>query len=53
MNKPAPSDPTIFSKIIDKEMPADIVYEDDLCLALTTCAWPLKILCPPPRCIFW
>lgn len=24
---------TIFSKIIDKEMPADIVYEDDLCLA--------------------
>jgi histidine triad (HIT) family protein len=25
---------TIFSKIIDKEMPADIVYEDDLCLAI-------------------
>ena len=24
---------TIFSKIIDKEIPADIVYEDDLCLA--------------------
>ena len=24
---------TIFSKIIDKEMPADIVYEDHLCLA--------------------
>lgn len=24
---------TIFSKIIDKQIPADIVYEDDLCLA--------------------
>ena len=24
---------TIFKKIIDKEVPADIVYEDDLCLA--------------------
>lgn len=24
---------TIFQKIIDKEIPADIVYEDDLCLA--------------------
>lgn len=24
---------TIFSKIINKEIPADIVYEDDLCLA--------------------
>ncbi len=24
---------TIFKKIIDKEIPADLVYEDDLCLA--------------------
>ncbi len=24
---------TIFKKIIDKKIPADIVYEDDLCLA--------------------
>ncbi|MCB0422406.1 MAG: histidine triad nucleotide-binding protein [Bdellovibrionales bacterium] len=24
---------TIFSKIINKEIPADIVYEDELCLA--------------------
>lgn len=24
---------TIFKKIINKEIPADIVYEDDLCLA--------------------
>ena len=24
---------TIFKKIIDKEIPADIVYEDDRCLA--------------------
>ena len=25
--------PTIFKKIIDREIPATIVYEDDLCLA--------------------
>jgi len=25
--------PTIFAKIINKEIPADIVYEDDQCLA--------------------
>ena len=24
---------TIFRKIIDREIPADVVYEDDLCLA--------------------
>lgn len=24
---------TIFKKIIDKEIPADIIYEDDICLA--------------------
>jgi histidine triad (HIT) family protein len=27
------SEPTIFKRIIDKEIPAQIVYEDDLCLA--------------------
>ncbi|MDV3350810.1 histidine triad nucleotide-binding protein [Leptothoe sp. LEGE 181152] len=27
------SEDTIFSKIIRKEIPADIVYEDELCLA--------------------
>jgi histidine triad (HIT) family protein len=27
------SEETIFSKIIRREIPADIVYEDDLCLA--------------------
>ena len=26
---------TIFTKIINKEIPADIVYEDDLSLAFT------------------
>ena len=25
--------PTLFTKIINREIPADIVYEDDLCLA--------------------
>ena len=24
---------TIFSKIINREIPADILYEDDICLA--------------------
>ncbi len=27
------AEPTIFKRIIDKEIPADIVYEDDHCLA--------------------
>ena len=27
------SEKTIFARIIDKEIPADIVYEDDRCLA--------------------
>ena len=27
------ADKTIFKRIIDREIPADIVYEDDLCLA--------------------
>lgn len=27
------SEPTIFQKIIDREVPAEIVFEDDLCLA--------------------
>ena len=26
---------TVFTKIINKEIPADIVYEDELCLAFT------------------
>ena len=29
------SDKTLFKKIIDREVPANIVYEDDLCLAFT------------------
>lgn len=29
------SDDTIFGKIIRREIPANIVYEDDLCLAFT------------------
>ena len=27
------AEPTIFQRIIDREIPATIVYEDDLCLA--------------------
>ncbi|XP_061192319.1 uncharacterized HIT-like protein Synpcc7942_1390 [Saccostrea echinata] len=26
-------EPTIFSKIVDKSIPADIIYEDELCMA--------------------
>jgi histidine triad (HIT) family protein len=51
MQKPAPSDPTIFSKIINKEIPADIVYEDDLCLAfkdIMPCA-PVHFLVIPKK----
>jgi len=32
-DKPKPEDETLFSKIIARQLPADIVYEDDLCLA--------------------
>ena len=28
------SNKTLFEKIIDREIPADIIYEDDLCIAI-------------------
>ncbi|MGV6808176.1 MAG: histidine triad nucleotide-binding protein [bacterium] len=28
------TDKTLFSKIIDREIPADILYEDDICIAI-------------------
>ncbi|EMB18049.1 histidine triad nucleotide-binding protein [Rhodopirellula europaea] len=42
---------SIFSKIIAKEIPADIVYEDDLCLAFRDIApkAPTHILVIPKR----
>ncbi|MEM9088836.1 MAG: histidine triad nucleotide-binding protein [Cyanobacteria bacterium P01_F01_bin.53] len=42
---------TIFSKIIRKEIPADIVYEDDLCLAFRdiTPQAPTHILVIPKK----
>lgn len=44
---------TIFTKIIDREIPADIVYEDDLCLAFRDInpAAPVHILVIPKRAI--
>jgi histidine triad (HIT) family protein len=30
---PAASEPTIFQKILDGDVPADIVYEDEQCIA--------------------
>ena len=41
--------PTIFDKIIDKSIPADIVYEDDKCLAFRDIApqAPVHILVIP------
>lgn len=42
---------TIFSKIIRKEIPADIVYEDDICLAFRdiTPQAPTHILIIPKK----
>ena len=45
------SEDTIFGKIIRKEIPADIVYEDDLCLAFRdiTPQAPTHILVIPKK----
>ena len=45
------SEDTIFSKIIQREIPADIVYEDDLCLAFRdiTPQAPTHILVIPKK----
>ena len=42
---------TIFKKIIDREIPADIVYEDDRCLAFRDVApqAPVHVLVIPTR----
>ncbi len=42
---------TLFSKIIDRKIPADIVYEDDLCLAFKDIhpQAPIHILIIPKR----
>lgn len=42
---------TIFQRIIDREIPADIVYEDDQCLAFRDIApqAPVHILVIPKR----
>ena len=42
---------TIFQKIIDKEIPADIVYEDELCLAFRDInpQAPVHVLVIPKR----
>ena len=44
---------TIFSKIIRKELPADIVYEDDECLCFhdVSPVAPVHLLLIPKRCI--
>jgi len=44
---------TIFGKIIDREIPADIVYEDDLCLAFRDVnpVAPVHILIIPKKAI--
>ena len=45
------ADKTIFKKIIDREIPADIVYEDDLCLAFRDVApkAPIHVLVIPKK----
>ena len=44
---------TLFSKIIDREIPADIVYEDELCLAFRDVnpQAPVHILVVPKKSI--
>jgi len=44
---------TIFTKVIDREIPADIVYEDDLCLAFRDInpVAPVHILVIPKKAI--
>ena len=44
-------DKTLFRKIIDKEIPAQIVYEDDLCLAFCDVApqAPTHVLVIPKK----
>lgn len=45
------SEKTIFKRIIDKEIPADVVYEDDLCLAFKDIApkAPTHVLVIPKK----
>ena len=45
------TDTTLFSRIIAREIPADIVYEDDLCLAFRDInpQAPLHVLLIPKR----
>lgn len=47
------SEDTIFGKIIRREIPADIVYEDELCLAFRDVApqAPVHILIVPKQAI--
>lgn len=33
-----PNAPTFFDKLVNKEIPADIIYEDDLCMAFNDIA---------------
>ena len=49
---PAPmADKTLFQKIADREVPADIVYEDDLAVAFRDIhpAAPVHVLCVPRK----
>ena len=45
------SEKTIFKRIIDKEIPADVVYEDDLCMAFRDInpQAPVHVLVIPKR----
>lgn len=45
------SEKTIFKRIIDKEIPAEIIYEDDLCLAFRDVApkAPTHVLVIPKK----
>lgn len=44
---------TLFERIIDREIPATIVYEDDLCIAFNDInpQAPIHVLLVPKKCI--
>ena len=47
------SEKTLFERIIDREIPATIVYEDDLCIAFNDInpQAPIHVLLVPKQCI--
>ena len=52
-NSSEPPQPTIFTKILNKEIPADIVYEDDKVINYHLPPPPPQVLCVHAPCWVW